>query len=74
MRLVFPLAIVMVAAQIGPIEAVRSPAAPQEYARIMHDAHIGIAAFGGDLPADGGLSYFFDPPRTFTGSASSSAG
>ena len=48
MRIVFPLLIVVIAARIGPWEAVVLAAArPEEYARIMHDAHLPIAAFGG---------------------------
>jgi hypothetical protein len=61
MRIVFPLAIVAVAGGIGPIEALRLAAAePQEYARIMHEAHLGIAAFGGSFLMMVGLSFFFD--------------
>lgn len=41
MRIVFPLAIVAIAAQIGPWEAVVLAARePDEYARIMNDAHL----------------------------------
>ena len=61
MRIVFPLAIVAIAARIGPIEALRLAAAqPGEYARIMHDAHLPIAAFGGTFLMMVGLTYFFD--------------
>jgi hypothetical protein len=64
MRVIFPLAIIMVAASIGPIEAVRLAAvAPEEYARIMHEAHLGIAAFGGTFLMMVALSYFFDPSK-----------
>ena len=48
MRIVFPLLIVVIAAGIGPIDAIILAAAqPEEYARIMNDAHLPIAAFGG---------------------------
>src|SRR6218665_803556 len=48
MRIIFPLAIVAIAAQIGPWEALKLAAArPDEYARIMTGAHLPIAAFGG---------------------------
>ncbi|MDI6838289.1 MAG: DUF475 domain-containing protein, partial [Rhizobiaceae bacterium] len=48
MRIVFPLAIVVIAADLGPIEAFLLAARePAEYARIMNDAHLPIAAFGG---------------------------
>ncbi len=48
MRIVFPLLIVVIAAGIGPWQAlVLAASQPDEYARIMHDAHLPIAAFGG---------------------------
>jgi hypothetical protein len=61
MRIVFPLLIVVIAANIGPIDAlVLAASQPEEYARIMHDAHLPIAAFGGAFLMMVGLSYFFD--------------
>lgn len=61
MRILFPLVIVAVAGRMGPIEALRLAAAePQEYARIMHEAHLGIAAFGGSFLMMVGLNFFFD--------------
>ncbi|GAB1583488.1 DUF475 domain-containing protein [Phyllobacterium phragmitis] len=61
MRIVFPLLIVVIAAHIGPIEAIVLAASkPEEYARIMHEAHLPIAAFGGTFLMMVGLSYFFD--------------
>jgi uncharacterized protein len=61
MRIVFPLAIVAIAAQIGPIAAMQlAIAEPDEYARIMNEAHLSIAAFGGTFLMMVGLSYFFD--------------
>ncbi|OLP60311.1 hypothetical protein BJF93_15240 [Xaviernesmea oryzae] len=64
MRIVFPLLIVVIAAGIGPIDAVILAAArPDEYARIMNDAHLPIAAFGGTFLMMVGLSYFFDPDK-----------
>lgn len=61
MRIVFPLAVVSVAAAIGPIEAVRLAATePQTYARIMNDAHIPIAAFGGTFLMMVALGFFLD--------------
>ena len=61
MRIVFPLLIVVIAANIGPIEAVILAAArPEEYARIMNDAHLPIAAFGGTFLMMVGLTYFFN--------------
>ena len=48
MRIVFPLAIVAIAAGLGPLETVKlSLNNPQEYERIVSSAHVGIAGFGG---------------------------
>jgi uncharacterized protein len=61
MRIVFPLLIVVIAAKIGPIEAVILAARePAEYARIMNEAHLPIAAFGGTFLMMVGLTYFFN--------------
>ena len=61
MRIVFPLAIVAIAANIGPIEAlVLAAREPGEYARIMNEAHLPIAAFGGTFLMMVGLTYFFN--------------
>lgn len=48
MRLVFPVLIVAFAAQAGPIEALDlALSQPDEYARLIGEAHHQIAAFGG---------------------------
>ncbi|MGX6605940.1 DUF475 domain-containing protein [Micromonosporaceae bacterium Da 78-11] len=53
MRLVFPLLLVGVTAQIGPIEVIRLALEggpvdePGTYAALLHEAHPSIAAFGG---------------------------
>jgi hypothetical protein len=61
MRIIFPLLIVVIAARIGPIDAmIMAAARPDDYAAIMHDAHLPIAAFGGTFLMMVGLSYFFD--------------
>ncbi|MGA1633931.1 MAG: DUF475 domain-containing protein [Gemmobacter sp.] len=61
MRIVFPLLIVVIAANIGPWQAiVLASVQPEEYARIMHEAHLPIAAFGGTFLMMVGLSFFFD--------------
>lgn len=61
MRIVFPLLIVVMAAKVGPWTALMMAASqPQEYARIMHEAHLPIAAFGGTFLMMVGLSFFFD--------------
>jgi hypothetical protein len=64
MRIVFPLAIVAVAAHLGPIEAIRLAAAdPEEYERIITSAHVGIAGFGGAFLVMVGLKFFFDSDK-----------
>src|SRR5690606_41770274 len=46
MRIVVPLLIVVVAANVGPWTAlVMAATQPEQYAQIMHDAHLPIAAF-----------------------------
>jgi hypothetical protein len=61
MRIVFPLAVVAIAAWIDPISAVvLAWAEPQEYARIMNDAHVSISAFGGTFLMMVALNYFID--------------
>lgn len=64
MRIVFPLLIVVIAAGIGPWQAVvLASTQPAEYSRIMHDAHLPIAAFGGAFLMMVGLTYFFDAEK-----------
>ena len=61
MRIVFPLAIVAIAAGIGPIQAAQlSLNDPGEYQRLVSSAHVGIAGFGGAFLAMVGLKFFFD--------------
>ncbi|WP_413871759.1 DUF475 domain-containing protein [Albidovulum sp.] len=61
MRIVFPLLIVVVAAGIGPIAALRLAAfRPEEYAEIIAEAHLPIAAFGGTFLMMVALRYFID--------------
>ena len=64
MRIVFPLVIVMVAASLGPIEAMQLALnSPAEYQRIVSDAHIGLMGFGGAFLGMVGLNYFFDSDK-----------
>lgn len=64
MRIVFPLLIVVVAAHLGPWEALHLAATrPDEYARIIGEAHIGIASFGGSFLMMVALNYFFDDAK-----------
>ncbi|MCB2134616.1 MAG: DUF475 domain-containing protein [Rhodobacteraceae bacterium] len=61
MRVIFPLLIVVIAARIGPVEAIRLAALhPEEYAQIIGDAHLSIAAFGGTFLMMVALTYFID--------------
>lgn len=61
MRVVFPLAIVAIAAGLGPIETLNlSLNDPQRYEEIVSSAHVGIAGFGGAFLAMVGLKFFFD--------------
>jgi len=65
MRIVFPLAIVAIAAGLGPVEAVNlSLNEPRRYEEIVSSAHVGIAGFGGAFLAMVGLSFFFDGEKT----------
>jgi hypothetical protein len=64
MRIVFPLVIVAIAARLGPIAAVELAAGrPEEYQRIITEAHVGISGFGGAFLAMVGLNYFFDSDK-----------
>ncbi|WP_199503358.1 DUF475 domain-containing protein [Qipengyuania sp. YIM B01966] len=64
MRVVFPLAIVAIAAGLGPMETIRlSLNDPAEYERIVSSAHVGIAGFGGAFLAMVGLKFFFDADK-----------
>lgn len=66
MRLVFPLLIVGVCAQIDPISALRlalekgNPSTAGTYGYILHHAHPQIAAFGGMFLLMLALGFFFD--------------
>ncbi|MFC4295301.1 DUF475 domain-containing protein [Novosphingobium tardum] len=64
MRIAFPLAIVAIAAGIGPIEALQlSLSRPEEYERIVSGAHVSIAGFGGAFLSLVGLRFFFDSDK-----------
>jgi hypothetical protein len=64
MRVLFPLAIVAIAAGLGPIDTIRlSLNQPAEYERIVSSAHVGIAGFGGAFLAMVGLKFFFDSDK-----------
>lgn len=64
MRIVFPLLIVMVAASLGPVDAIELALSnPAEYQRIVSDAHIGLMGFGGAFLGMVGLKFFFDSEK-----------
>lgn len=64
MRIVFPLAIVAIAAGIGPMQAINlSLNDPAEYERLVNSAHIGIAGFGGAFLAMVGMKFFFNADK-----------
>jgi len=64
MRIIFPLAIVAIAAKVNPIEAFQLAAGnPVEYQRIIEGAHVGIAGFGGAFLGMVGLKFFFDADK-----------
>ncbi len=64
MRLIFPLLIVVVAAGVGPWEALRlSITAPEQYAHIVEEAHVAIVGFGGAFLMMVGLRFFFDADK-----------
>ncbi|MBI1403746.1 MAG: DUF475 domain-containing protein [Porphyrobacter sp.] len=64
MRIVFPLAIVAIAAGIGPMEALDlSLNSPAEYERLVSSAQTGIAGFGGAFLAMVGMKFFFDADK-----------
>lgn len=64
MRIVFPLLIVSIAAWINPVAALKLALfEPERYAKILTDAHAGIAGFGGTFLLMVGLKYFFDAEK-----------
>ena len=64
MRLVFPLALVGVMAEVNPIDAlVLAATKPEEYAKIMLAAHVSIASYGGAFLMMVALKYFFDEAK-----------
>ena len=65
MRIVFPLAIVALAAGLGPVDALRlSLTDPIRYEALVSGAHVAIAGFGGAFLLLVGLDYFLDPDKT----------
>lgn len=64
MRLVFPIVIVAITANLPMTEVVNLALnQPEKYADELHDAHVSIAAFGGMFLMMLSLHFFFDPSR-----------
>ncbi|WP_026480711.1 DUF475 domain-containing protein [Ahrensia sp. 13_GOM-1096m] len=64
MRIIFPLAVVCIAAAISPWAAVQLAwNEPSEYAKIMSQAHMSIAAFGGSFLMLVALDFFLDTKK-----------
>ena len=64
MRLVFPLAVVSLAAKISPVEALRlATFEPDRYAQIMLSVHHEVASFGGAFLLLVSLKFFFDEEK-----------
>lgn len=64
MRIVFPLAVVAIAAKMGPIDALILAATdPTRYEHIITGAHVGISGFGGAFLAMVGLTFFLDEDK-----------
>ncbi len=64
MYVLFPLAIVAIAAGIGPLEAIHlSLEDPVAYEKIVSSAHTAIAGFGGAFLGMVGLKFFFDEEK-----------
>jgi hypothetical protein len=61
MRIVFPLVIVAVVANINPLSAlVMAALDPRRYSEVLISAHVSVSAFGGAFLAMVGLKHFFD--------------
>ncbi len=64
MRIVFPVAIVSIIANINPWQAiVLATTKPAEYAQIMLSSHIALAGFGGAFLLMVALRYFFNKEK-----------
>jgi hypothetical protein len=64
MRIVFPLVIVAVIAEIDPLSAlVMAASDPKRYSLLLTSAHISVSAYGGAFLAMVGLKHFFNHER-----------
>lgn len=65
MRLLFPLLIVAVVAEISPWAALRMALfQPSDYAAVMLSSHLSIVAFGGSFLLMVALDFFYDAKKT----------
>ncbi|MCG8609844.1 MAG: DUF475 domain-containing protein [Pseudomonadales bacterium] len=64
MRIIFPVLVVSVVAQINPWAALElAVSTPDEYARVMTEAHVSVMAFGGAFLMMVGLDFFLDDEK-----------
>ncbi|EMS36287.1 hypothetical protein G653_02644 [Candidatus Liberibacter americanus PW_SP] len=64
MRIIFPIVIVCVSASINPIEAINIAIFnPSDYLKIITNAHLPIAGFGGTFLMMVSLNFFFDTKK-----------
>ena len=64
MRIIFPLAIVAVAAKVGPLAALDlAMFRPDEYAAIIEESQLSISAFGGTFLMMVAITYFVDAEK-----------
>lgn len=64
MRLVFPIVIVMLTANLSAGDVISLALNnPEQYSQALHDSHVSIAAFGGMFLLMLCLHFFFDPSR-----------
>lgn len=64
MRIIFPIIIVAIVAAVTPYAAAKIAFTdPDLYAKIMHDSHVAVAAFGGTFLLMVFLKFFFDKEK-----------
>jgi hypothetical protein len=64
MRIIFPVLIVAIAAKISPYAAIElAITRPEEYERLINDAHLSITAFGGTFLMMVALTFFIDDEK-----------
>ncbi|KAE9517997.1 Integral membrane protein TerC family protein [Candidatus Liberibacter asiaticus] len=64
MRIIFPIMIVCIVSTINPIEAMNLAIySPQDYLKIISQAHVPISGFGGTFLMMVSLTFFFNSPN-----------